>query len=46
MSSSSLSDEDALEYRMSEDLEDSPSAMSPPTFSKPEKSNTHKKRIF
>ncbi|GBN39948.1 hypothetical protein AVEN_21781-1 [Araneus ventricosus] len=36
--SSSLSEEDALEYDMSEDLEDSPAVTSPPS-SKPEKAN-------
>ncbi|GBN97862.1 hypothetical protein AVEN_94087-1 [Araneus ventricosus] len=36
MSSSSLSEEDALEYDMSEDLEDSPAVTSPPPSSKPE----------
>ncbi|GBN17300.1 hypothetical protein AVEN_131247-1, partial [Araneus ventricosus] len=35
MSSSSLSEEDALEYDMSEDLEDSPAVNSPPPSSKP-----------
>ncbi|GBO18596.1 hypothetical protein AVEN_59761-1 [Araneus ventricosus] len=39
MSSSSLSEEDALEYDMSEDLEDSPAVNSPPLSSKPEKAN-------
>ncbi|GBN52966.1 hypothetical protein AVEN_88730-1, partial [Araneus ventricosus] len=37
MSSSSLSEEDALEYNMSEDLEDSPAVNSPPPSSKPQK---------
>ncbi|GBO28625.1 hypothetical protein AVEN_249415-1 [Araneus ventricosus] len=41
MSSSSLSDEDALEYDMSEDLEDSPAVTSPPSF-KTEKANKYK----
>ncbi|GBO45262.1 hypothetical protein AVEN_260784-1, partial [Araneus ventricosus] len=36
MSSSSLSEEDALEYDMYEDLEDSPAVISPPPSSKPE----------
>ncbi|GBN91652.1 hypothetical protein AVEN_262462-1 [Araneus ventricosus] len=44
MSSSSLSEEDALEYNMSEDLEDSPAVISPPPSSKPEKANKYKKR--
>ncbi|GBM59057.1 hypothetical protein AVEN_48519-1 [Araneus ventricosus] len=44
MSSSSASEEDALEYNMSEDLEDSPAVMSPPPPSKPEKSNKYKNR--
>ncbi|GBN22723.1 hypothetical protein AVEN_68057-1 [Araneus ventricosus] len=35
--SSSLSEEDALEYDMSEDLEDSPAVNSPPPSSKPQK---------
>ncbi|GBL55407.1 hypothetical protein AVEN_232922-1 [Araneus ventricosus] len=42
MSSSSASEEDALEYNMSEDLEDSPAAISPPPPSKPEKANKYK----
>ncbi|GBN18756.1 hypothetical protein AVEN_69952-1 [Araneus ventricosus] len=42
--SSSLSEEDALEYDMSEDLEDSPAAISPPPPSKPEKANKNKNR--
>ncbi|GBN33072.1 hypothetical protein AVEN_7610-1 [Araneus ventricosus] len=42
MSSSSASEEDALEYDMSEDLEDSPAVISPPPSSKPEKSNKYK----
>ncbi|GBO41906.1 hypothetical protein AVEN_262671-1 [Araneus ventricosus] len=42
MSSSSLSEEDALEYNMSEDLEDSPAVTSPPPSSKPEKANKYK----
>ncbi|GBM80528.1 hypothetical protein AVEN_94571-1 [Araneus ventricosus] len=37
MSYSSLSEEDALEYNMSEDLEDSPAVFSLPPSSKPEK---------
>ncbi|GBN66844.1 hypothetical protein AVEN_79242-1, partial [Araneus ventricosus] len=44
MSSSSFSEEDALEYNMSEDLEDSPAAISPPPPSKPEKANKYKNR--
>ncbi|GBM81078.1 hypothetical protein AVEN_126203-1 [Araneus ventricosus] len=43
MSSSSLSEEDAIEYNMSEDLEDSP-AVSPPPSSKPGKANKYKNR--
>ncbi|GBN55096.1 hypothetical protein AVEN_18045-1 [Araneus ventricosus] len=42
--SSSPSEEDALEYHMSEDLEDSPAVISPPPSSKPEKSNKYKNR--
>ncbi|GBN77787.1 hypothetical protein AVEN_59580-1 [Araneus ventricosus] len=42
MSSSSLSEEDALEYDMSEDLEDSPAVTSPPPSSKPEKGDKYK----
>ncbi|GBL91750.1 hypothetical protein AVEN_71387-1 [Araneus ventricosus] len=44
MSSSSLSEEDALEYDMSEDLEDSPAVISPPPSSKPEKGDKYKNR--
>ncbi|GBN15521.1 hypothetical protein AVEN_185916-1, partial [Araneus ventricosus] len=44
MSSSSASEEDALEYNMSEDLEDSPAVMSPPPPSKPEKASKYKNR--
>ncbi|GBN27822.1 hypothetical protein AVEN_28122-1 [Araneus ventricosus] len=44
MSSSSLSEEDALEYHMSEDLEDSPAVVSPSPPSKPEKANKYKNR--
>ncbi|GBN45606.1 hypothetical protein AVEN_250961-1 [Araneus ventricosus] len=44
MSSSSLSEEDALEYNMSEDLEDAPAVTSPPPSSKPEKANKYKNR--
>ncbi|GBL87012.1 hypothetical protein AVEN_67281-1 [Araneus ventricosus] len=44
MSSSSLSEEDALEYDMSEDLEDSPAVISPPPSSKPQKGDKYKKR--
>lgn len=40
----SSSDGDALEYNMSEDLEDSPSDIDPSTSSKPEKSNKYKNR--
>ncbi|GBO32080.1 hypothetical protein AVEN_95748-1, partial [Araneus ventricosus] len=42
MSSSSLSEEDALEYDMSEDLEDSPAVNSPPPSSKPQKGDKYK----
>ncbi|GBO33638.1 hypothetical protein AVEN_29545-1 [Araneus ventricosus] len=42
MSSSSLSEEDALEYDMSEDLEDSPAVNSPPPSSKPQKETNTK----
>ncbi|GBM81916.1 hypothetical protein AVEN_4076-1 [Araneus ventricosus] len=44
MSSSSLSEEDALEYDMSEDLEDSPTVNSPPPSSKPQKGDKYKNR--
>ncbi|GBN10083.1 hypothetical protein AVEN_211740-1 [Araneus ventricosus] len=44
MSSSSASEEDALQYNMSEDLEDSPAVSSPPPSSKPEKANKYKNR--
>ncbi|GBO29951.1 hypothetical protein AVEN_209776-1 [Araneus ventricosus] len=44
MSSSSLSEEDAIEYNMSEDLEDSPAVISPPPSSKPGKANKYKNR--
>ncbi|GBL73034.1 putative RNA-directed DNA polymerase from transposon X-element [Araneus ventricosus] len=44
MISSSASEEDALEYNMSEDLEDSPAVISPPPSSKPEKANKYKNR--
>ncbi|GBM54370.1 hypothetical protein AVEN_238949-1 [Araneus ventricosus] len=44
MSSSSLSEEDALEYDMSEDLEDSPEVNSPPFSSKPQKGDKYKNR--
>ncbi|GBN09888.1 hypothetical protein AVEN_202305-1, partial [Araneus ventricosus] len=40
--SSSLSEEDALEYDMSEDLEDSLAGTSPPPSSKPEKADKYK----
>ncbi|GBN23779.1 hypothetical protein AVEN_104389-1 [Araneus ventricosus] len=42
MSSSSASEGDALEYNMSEALEDSPAVISPPPPSKPEKANKYK----
>ncbi|GBN44839.1 hypothetical protein AVEN_133526-1 [Araneus ventricosus] len=42
--SSSLSEEDALEYNMSEDLEDSPAVNSPPPSSKPQKGDKYKNR--
>ncbi|GBN25794.1 hypothetical protein AVEN_45118-1 [Araneus ventricosus] len=44
MSSSSASEEDALEYNMSEDLEDSPAVVSPPPPSKPEKAHKYKNK--
>ncbi|GBN56488.1 hypothetical protein AVEN_119340-1 [Araneus ventricosus] len=44
MSSSSVSEEDALEYDMSEDLEDSLAGTSPPSSSKPEKADKYKNR--
>ncbi|GBN02546.1 hypothetical protein AVEN_89514-1 [Araneus ventricosus] len=44
MSSSSASEEDALEYNMSEDLEDSPAVISLPPPSKPEKARQYKNR--
>ncbi|GBM70064.1 hypothetical protein AVEN_124121-1 [Araneus ventricosus] len=44
MSSSTFSEEDALEYNMSEDLEDSPAVTSPPPSSKPEKANKYRNR--
>ncbi|GBN34284.1 hypothetical protein AVEN_242344-1 [Araneus ventricosus] len=44
MSSSSASEEDALEYNMSEDLEDSPAVISSPHSPKPEKANKYKNR--
>ncbi|GBM80013.1 hypothetical protein AVEN_203777-1 [Araneus ventricosus] len=44
MSSSSASEEEALEYNMSEDLENSPEVISPPPASKPEKANKYKNR--
>ncbi|GBL75179.1 hypothetical protein AVEN_194425-1 [Araneus ventricosus] len=44
MSSSSLSEEDALEYDMSEDLEDSLAVTSPPHSSKLEKADKYKNR--
>ncbi|GBO24984.1 hypothetical protein AVEN_178583-1 [Araneus ventricosus] len=44
MSSSSLSEEDALEYDMSEDLEDSPAVNTPPPSSKPQKGDKYKNR--
>ncbi|GBL76865.1 hypothetical protein AVEN_12553-1 [Araneus ventricosus] len=45
INSSSLSEEDALEYGMSEDLEDSSTVISPPPSSKPEKANKYKTRV-
>ncbi|GBN68084.1 hypothetical protein AVEN_275511-1 [Araneus ventricosus] len=42
--SSSLSEEDALEYDISEDLEDSPAVISPPPSSKPQKGDKYKNR--
>ncbi|GBL84936.1 hypothetical protein AVEN_153463-1 [Araneus ventricosus] len=42
--SSSLSEEDALEYDMSEDLEDSPAVNSPPPSSKPQTGDKYKNR--
>ncbi|GBL78421.1 hypothetical protein AVEN_42925-1 [Araneus ventricosus] len=42
--SSSLSEEDALEYDMSEDLEDSHAVNSPPPSSKPQKGDKYKNR--
>ncbi|GBN34285.1 hypothetical protein AVEN_242345-1 [Araneus ventricosus] len=45
MSSSSLSEEDALEYDMSEDLEDSPAVNSPPPSSKPQKGDKYKNSL-
>ncbi|GBO20073.1 hypothetical protein AVEN_182265-1, partial [Araneus ventricosus] len=42
--SSSLSEEDALEYDMSEDLEDSPAVNSPPPSSKPQKGDKYRNR--
>ncbi|GBM38152.1 hypothetical protein AVEN_166924-1 [Araneus ventricosus] len=42
--SSSFSEEDALEYDMSEDLEDSPAVNSPPPSSKPQKGDKYKNR--
>ncbi|GBO28159.1 hypothetical protein AVEN_66674-1 [Araneus ventricosus] len=44
MSSSSLSEEDALEYDMPEDLEDSPAVINPPPSSKPQKGDKYKNR--
>ncbi|GBN28193.1 hypothetical protein AVEN_129294-1 [Araneus ventricosus] len=44
MSSSSLSEEDTIEYNMSEDLEDTPAVFSPPPSSKPGKANKYKNR--
>ncbi|GBN84959.1 hypothetical protein AVEN_78976-1 [Araneus ventricosus] len=44
MSSSSLSEQDALEYDISEDLEDSPAVNSPPPSSKPQKGDKYKNR--
>ncbi|GBM88353.1 putative RNA-directed DNA polymerase from transposon X-element, partial [Araneus ventricosus] len=45
MSSSSLSEEDALEYDMSEDLEDSLAGTSPPPSSKPQKADKYKNSL-
>ncbi|GBO19925.1 hypothetical protein AVEN_100152-1 [Araneus ventricosus] len=45
MSSSSLSEEDALEYNMSEDLEDSPAVVSPPPPAKPGKADKYKNSL-
>ncbi|GBM97920.1 hypothetical protein AVEN_228349-1 [Araneus ventricosus] len=42
--SSSLSEEDVIEYNMSEDLEDSPAVICPPPSSKPEKANKYKNK--
>ncbi|GBO44952.1 hypothetical protein AVEN_37544-1 [Araneus ventricosus] len=42
--SSSASEEDALEYNMSEDLEDSPAVISPPLPFQSEKANKYKNR--
>ncbi|GBN16751.1 hypothetical protein AVEN_256226-1 [Araneus ventricosus] len=44
MSSSSASEEDALEYNMSENLEDSSAVNSPPPSSKPQKGDKYKNR--
>ncbi|GBO45411.1 hypothetical protein AVEN_155566-1 [Araneus ventricosus] len=44
MSSSSVSEEDTLEYDMSEDLEDSPAVISPPPSPKPQKANKYKNK--
>ncbi|GBM97940.1 hypothetical protein AVEN_228365-1 [Araneus ventricosus] len=44
MSSSSLSEEDAIEYNMSEDLEDSPAIISRPPSFKPRKANNYKNK--
>ncbi|GBM53589.1 hypothetical protein AVEN_105480-1 [Araneus ventricosus] len=44
MSSSSASEDDALEFNMSEDLEDSPAVIRPPPSSKPEMANKFKNR--
>ncbi|GBN32964.1 hypothetical protein AVEN_123569-1 [Araneus ventricosus] len=44
MSSSFASEEDALEYNMSEDLEDSPAVISPPPSTEPTKANKYKNR--
>ncbi|GBM76580.1 hypothetical protein AVEN_254407-1 [Araneus ventricosus] len=44
MSSSSASKGDTLEYNMSEDLEDSPAVTSPPSSSKPERTNKYRNR--
>ncbi|GBL82715.1 hypothetical protein AVEN_263771-1 [Araneus ventricosus] len=44
MMSSSFSEEDTLEYKMPQNLEDSPAVISPPPSSKPEKTKKFKNR--